>query len=131
MRNSSASHHTARRRAPTRADIATLVALLLVVPLTRGLGRHTEAATGIRVYTLNQEQELDLQDRELRLRGPRGETVVRVQNRRAMVVNAVCANKLCQRMGPVASPGQSLVCIPNRVRVQMTGQAQDVDAITR
>jgi hypothetical protein len=64
--------------------------------------------------------------------GPLGETVVEVRDGAVRVTESPCPHGLCVRMGKVRSPGQSVVCVPNRVVVTVAGDGDaTTDAITR
>ena len=40
-----------------------------------------------------------------------------------------CPDHLCEKMGRISSSGQSIICLPNRVVVEITGAAQEYDAV--
>jgi len=68
----------------------------------------------------------------VRVPGPLGETVVEVRDGAARVTESPCPHGLCLRMGEARSPGQSVVCVPNRVVVTVAGDGPAAtDAITR
>lgn len=46
------------------------------------------------------------------------------------VTSAPCANRLCMRAGPVSRAGASLLCVPGRVRVTVSGGKNGPDAVT-
>jgi hypothetical protein len=47
------------------------------------------------------------------------------------IVSASCKHKTCMKLGAISRPGQSLVCIPNRLRVVIEGGNDfGVDGIT-
>jgi hypothetical protein len=54
------------------------------------------------------------------------------------IIESTCPDKICVRTGWISRPGQSIVCLPNRVVVRIEGsgikhgqgQGHDLDAIT-
>lgn len=48
------------------------------------------------------------------------------------VSEAPCPNRLCLRSGPVSRSGASIVCVPGRVRITVSGprRGEEVDAVT-
>jgi hypothetical protein len=50
-----------------------------------------------------------------------GELVVRYDQERVRVLDATCKHKTCVEAGSVSRAGESLVCIPGRIRVVLAG----------
>ncbi len=71
-------------------------------------------------------------DDTLTVAGPLGDTVIEVRGGEARVVSSPCPQKLCVKMGSAGEPGESAVCVPNRVVVTVVGGAMpSTDAVTR
>jgi hypothetical protein len=51
------------------------------------------------------------------VKGPLGDTIVRVHKGAARVLDSPCANKLCIAQGEIHDSGSWVSCIPNRVIV--------------
>ena len=47
----------------------------------------------------------------------------------AHVEDSACPDKLCERMGVVRRPGETIVCLPARITVTVVGAAPDVDGV--
>jgi len=63
--------------------------------------------------------------------GEKGHIDVAVKDGSAKIVSASCKHKTCMELGAISHPGQSLVCIPNRLRVVIDGGNNfGVDGIT-
>ena len=43
--------------------------------------------------------------------------------------DASCPDKLCKKSGKINKPGQSIVCLPNKIMVEIVGVKKDVDAV--
>ena len=54
-------------------------------------------------------------DETVRVRGPLGDTVVRIQNNEAWVESSPCDNHTCVGMGHVNFRGAWVACLPNKV----------------
>lgn len=65
---------------------------------------------------------------------PDKQLVLELKNNQIGVLTTDCPDKTCQRSGYIGRPGQSIVCLPNRVSVQIIGLKQPdqpgVDAVT-
>jgi hypothetical protein len=82
-------------------------------------------ASGTRwIYPLNA-------DRQERVAGPLGDTVVIIKGGRAFVEDSPCPDKLCVHMPAISRPGQWIGCLPNRVFVRVRGgSGQDIDELS-
>ncbi len=70
-------------------------------------------------------------DREERIPGPLGETLVVIRGGKALVEDSPCPDKLCVHMPAISQQGQWIACLPNRVFVRVRGgSAQDVDQLS-
>lgn len=70
--------------------------------------------------------------RTLTVQGALGPSTVAAEDGRVWMIESTCRDKLCIGMGAIESSGQSIVCLPNRVVVRVTGNRSpsDVDAVT-
>jgi hypothetical protein len=123
-----------QRTLVTFADRLVLYALVgaAVVLLLAGGGRGDGAAVRIagdggfeRLAPLGS-------DRTVEVDGPLGTTVVGIAGGEARVLSSPCPHQLCVKMGAVRTPGQTAVCVPNRVVVTVEGDGPaPTDAVTR
>ncbi len=58
--------------------------------------------------------------------GPLGETVVRIENSSATILSSPCPGQTCAGDHIYSAP-QTLVCLPNRVIVTISGESGGVD----
>jgi hypothetical protein len=72
------------------------------------------------------------EDRELRVPGPLGDTIIDIEAGSARIVDSPCPNKTCVASGSLSRPGQWAACLPNRVLVRVEGGRAEggVDAAT-
>lgn len=61
--------------------------------------------------------------RQVSLQGPAGLTVLLVDGGRVRVLQSSCPQHLCQRQGAISRQGETLVCLPNRLLVRITGSS--------
>jgi len=69
-------------------------------------------------------------DRQLIVAGRLGETEIEVRGGRVRVVHSPGPYKLCLKRGWISRPGEILICLPNRVTVEIPGEA-GWDALVR
>ena len=79
--------------------------------------------------------ELPLESNTTRtVTGPRGETVIVIEDGKARILKSACPNHLCMNMGSISLPGEIIVCVPNQVIVSIkgaTGKDTSFDGITQ
>ncbi len=71
------------------------------------------------------------EDRVINVEGPLGTTRVIIEDGEVWVEDSPCREKICIKMGRKKRVGEQIVCVPNRVIVEITGENETVDAITR
>jgi len=67
--------------------------------------------------------------RTLRIDGRLGKSVIEVAPGRIRVTDSPGRRKLCVRLGWLSHAGESAVCLPNRVVVQIAGTEPTYDAV--
>ncbi len=63
--------------------------------------------------------------------GPYGNTEIQIQKRKVWVLNASCPYKICKQMGSIKQKGEIIICIPNRLLIQIKGNNFELDGISR
>jgi hypothetical protein len=134
MQRRGASNHLIRK-----ADIV-LVSILLVVSTIGAMfiaygGTYTADAnvrvmvdgTLYGVYPFGEAREIvvrkDYENRIVIEKGDAGKMRVRMED-------ATCPGKDCVHHAPIDLSGQSIVCLPNRLSVEIEGGERDIDAFT-
>ena len=62
-----------------------------------------------------------------------GSNTLVIQDGKAWIEDASCPDGLCMHMGKIMQQGQSIVCLPNQVVIEITdtGAEQSVDGVVR
>lgn len=87
-------------------------------------GRRVVAGDGDRILftaALDQSTQVEIE-------GPLGATRLVIDHDGARIAASPCALKVCMGMGPARRPGDLLVCLPNRILVQVEGEAKEAAA---
>lgn len=111
----------------TKGDLLVMAALVLTGLL--GLLGSLTASPGQQVVVSDGEQilylgHLDRAD-TVSIKGPIGESRLVIDAQGAQIVAAPCPLKLCMSMGPAHRTGDLLACVPNRILVQIEGDAAE------
>lgn len=126
------SRFSAVNRIFKRADVilaVVIVAATSAVWLATSLLNHKGEAKTIKVSSAKDDFEIPLSDTILEIPGVIGQTLIRVKDGQVWVEKASCPNKVCVRQGRISKPGETIVCLPNRVVVTIEG-AKKTDAVT-
>ena len=109
-----------------------LIGILLCLPLFWG-GRKG-AAVQVRVdgsvvetFPLEHERVYQI------VNGNGGTNLLRISGGEAWLEEASCPDKLCVKMGRISRSGQSIICLPNKVTVEIIGETAgepEVDAVS-
>ncbi len=71
-------------------------------------------------------------DTTITLSGKTGIVAVKVMDGKVCIAESSCPLKICIKTGWITSPGQAIICIPNKLIVSIEGKKQrTVDAITQ
>ena len=99
--------------------------LVLVVLLTGKTGAYAQVrvdGTVVATYSLDE-------DRTETIQGVNGGTnLLVIQDGTAEVTEASCPDGLCVGMGKISKNGQSIICLPNKVVVEVVETAEEQDA---
>jgi hypothetical protein len=116
----------------TRADYIVLIGALLLLPWLYasfwqrgGIGEEARivGADGKEIIASLRE------DRELRLSGPLGTSVIEIRDGRVRFVSSPCHGQLCVHAGWLHFGGEFTACLPNRVSVAVVGRELRYDTI--
>lgn len=99
-----------------------LVLALLLWLLPRALGffsvqgekqvRITVEGELYGIYDLQEEQTIEINDSNL----------CRIQDGEVNMTEADCPDKLCMHQGPISISGETIVCLPNKVVIEIVGK---------
>jgi hypothetical protein len=115
-------------------DFLLGAALLAGAAWTRGIVSSAPRGSELRITVENTTvflRPMD-QDTDFTVRGPIGETVVKIHGGSARVSEASCPRHVCLHSGAVRKVGEVIVCVPNHLVLEVVGESdRDVDATTR
>ena len=114
-----------------KADIL-LLAVFLLMGFGSMLALRLPSSEGSQVIISVGGEELGRYplgvDREIKLETEYGRNTVTIRSGTVSVTESDCPNHDCERFGAISRPPQSILCIPHRLVVRITGET-DVDAV--
>ncbi len=54
-----------------------------------------------------------------------GENLLEIKDGKAHLTDASCPDKLCVNMGYISKTGQSIICLPNKVVIEIKGNTEE------
>lgn len=107
--------------------------LLIFVPvllLTKKEGREVKVSVDgetVAIYPLNEDRSQEITGYE------GGTNLLVIKDGEAYLTEASCPDHLCVHMGRIKEVGQSIICLPNRVTVEIIGNSdeKEYDTIVR
>jgi hypothetical protein len=120
-----------------RLKIADIIIILIAAGLTSfsAFSVYFKPQNFSRVLIRGQDREwifpLDT-DETISVRGPLGDTVVRIFDNRAWVESSPCENQTCVAWGYIRRQGNWAACLPNNVLLMIEGndeREEDVDIV--
>lgn len=102
-----------------------LLPLLLLIP-EKGAGQNAVVKVAGRVVAT-----LPLSADGEYVYDENGENVVIVKDGKVCIARADCPDETCVKMGWVSEVGDTIVCLPHRLVVTVTGGEETSDAVTR
>lgn len=103
-----------------------LVAILAIAVFAAYLpGRKTSENAVVQIYhdgALVREASLDT-DEQIEISGEYV-NVIAIRGGSAFIEKSDCPGMDCVHSGKISSPGRSIVCLPNRVEIRITGESE-------
>lgn len=111
--------------------IIILSSIFCIILLTFSVYKNRSGEPVLHISVEEKEWIYDISiDREIQIPGPIGVTHIEVENGKVHVHDSPCTSKICVAAGWIDSPGEWIVCLPNRVFITIegvTGKTQEVD----
>lgn len=70
-----------------------------------------------------------LENREYEIQGVGGHNLLVIENGEAWIEDADCPDALCSGMGRISMAGQSVVCLPHEMVVEIIGESTGAEAV--
>lgn len=108
--------------------IASFAMLFFVI-----MGKQRQKGYKVLIYvngTLVQEVSLEV-EAEIVIHGNPGDNVLVIRDRKAYMKEASCENHVCIQQGEVSRNGETIICMPNQIIVEVSAEKQEIDAVVR
>lgn len=99
------------------------------------LGREDSGAAAGRVFIYKDDAVIEevslLEDRRIDLTSHGTSMVIEIRDQRVRVLSSSCNQQICVRKGWTAQVHDPIICIPNKITIEVTGTDPRYDAISR
>lgn len=115
------------------ADVAVFVAVIIltVIIVYMGLGRKEPSKLSVRVGDVRTEYSLDLNE-EYEINSNGVTLSVKITDGKVCVASSTCKDKICVNSGEIYRTGQTIVCAPAQVAIEIIAKGDsEVDATVR
>ncbi|MBU5669195.1 NusG domain II-containing protein [Peptoniphilus sp. MSJ-1] len=66
---------------------------------------------------------------EIEIKSQYGENVITIEDGRVHMHESDCKDRICIRMGEISTPGDSIICLPNRLMVKIVSEDKNNDEL--
>lgn len=80
--------------------------------------------------SFNARYPLD-QDRIIDVDGPLGVEKIAIEDGEVWVLDTPCKQKICVKMGRIKRVGEQIICLPNRIFIEVDGDNGTIDDVSR
>lgn len=113
------------RRGVTALDVVLVIGIILIGLVSLFfINKETKVPRDV-VITVNSDEyaSVPLQEERVEIKIEEKGMVVVVANNKVVVEESTCKDKTCVKHKPIVSEGQSIVCAPNKVIVEIKSNA--------
>ena len=68
-------------------------------------------------------------DTEYRVDTPEGWNIIKIHGGTVSVIESDCPNQICVKHKEISKSGESIICLPHKIIVRITGTNQETDAL--
>ena len=122
-----------KKAAPKRGDLYLIVGCLLVALVCCCLWfllRQDGSAVIVEQNGHETARYALSEDRTVRIEGEGGYNLLVIEGGEVYLSEADCPTQLCMKTGKIRYAGQSIVCLPHKLAVRITGGASGLDGVT-
>ncbi len=104
--------------------VGTLAIISVILLLVRDPGNSVVVSVdGVKKHTFPLDENL-----EFEIEGYEGgKNFLVIEDGEAYLTDASCPDHLCVHMGKISNVGQSIICLPNRVVVEIVGEKNEAE----
>lgn len=113
------------------ADIF-VAAIILALSITPLFSFNKAAVTGASAYIYEGGKLVKQADMSVDGSYAAGNVEIQIESKRVRVFKSDCPHQICRHTGWISSPAQTIVCVPNKVLVEIrnNGEAQELNAVS-
>ncbi len=110
------------------AGVVTLAVFLIMSSIAKASGPGETAIVEVNGHEVMKISLLE--NRDYTVEGFRGKSSISVRDGQISMIDSDCPDKLCVKMGWISNNDTSVICLPNRVVIRITGTGS-LDTISK
>ena len=119
----------------TTADLVLIVVLMLFAITSLFIVSYLQTQGETVQIFLNNQMKYQYKlnkDKNLIIENQKDFIQIVVKDKKVWVDDSSCPAKICKKMGKISKTGQTIVCVPNKIFIQIIGENEEkyIDAIT-
>lgn len=115
-------------------DIGLIVVIILVNVFILIYGSMNTVEKGNKIALVYSDNKLvgeytltENYNTEFTVEGDNGFNTIHIENGKVWIHEATCPDKVCLSQGKISSGGEVIVCLPNKMMVQIKDETESVD----
>jgi hypothetical protein len=120
-----------------KVDIIIITVVIIIASIFFGINKYNEkmAENDVLYVEINVDGKLykrvNLQAKEEIVINGHGTNTIKVDSGTVEMTHSDCPDKVCVKTGKISRVGRSIVCLPNKVYVEIVGKKEgEVDAVS-
>lgn len=117
-----------------KKDIYLIVSIVLLaiiafigIKLTQKEGKRVVITVDGEIY---QEATID-EEKEIEVKTDHGVNVVQIHEGQVSMIEADCPDQVCVKHSKISKSGETIVCLPHKVVVEITGEEKELDSLVQ
>lgn len=109
----------------------SLLSFSVITLITNNKSKGTVAIIKVDGKIVNTINMKNIKESTYEIQGTIGTVYIEVTSKGIHVVDAPCKDKICVHRGYILKSQESVVCLPSKVSIELTGDNSEIDATTQ
>ncbi len=117
-------------------DILIYIFLILFSGLIMysGIRKKEKTAEYVEIYIsgkIKYRYKLTKEKKVIEIKVDTGIEKIEIENNKVKKIKSTCKNRNCEKQGWISKAGDSIICIPNKEIIKISGETEDFDYILK
>lgn len=117
-------------------DILIYISLILFSGLIiySGIEKKEKKAEYVEIYLggkIKYRYKLTKEKKVIEIKVDNGIEKIEIENNKVKKIKSTCKNRNCEKQGEISKSGESIICVPNKEIIKISGEAEEFDYILK